>query len=365
MKLFRSLTLSASILSVAAFASTDSTAVTDTTEHFQRFSALPILGYSEETELQYGAMANIFIKPSFKGGHTGEIDIAAYGSTRNQFQLLLTPYFYLFHDQVSGWLDLRYQNWAGRYFGLGNNPDFDTFRSFDRETYTFSALVESSAGLPTPLKIFRYGIILDFTHNDIDFSDTDNGIEEPDLTSGWRNGLGYHLTMDTRDNVNWARHGFLFQWEHRFYDDAIGDFDFTYQELDLRGYSEFIWNTSMAVGVLWQRSDGDVPFDMLSGPDGIKRFRGVESKFFRDNQSLILQAEFRKELIWRLAGDIFFEGGKTGKYFSDLIGEEWHRSVGFGGQLALNKKEKLYARGEFSWVDFKKLGLTVYIREAF
>jgi hypothetical protein len=39
--------------------------------------------------------------------------------------------------------------------------------------------------------------------------------------------------------------------------------------------------------------------------------------------------------------------------------------LGFGGRLALNQKENLYARCEFSWVDFKHLGMTMYVRDAF
>ena len=87
------------LLPVAALAQIDSTAVpadsaTADTSHFQWWSAVPVLGYTEETELQYGAMVNFFIPSSFKGGNSQEIDIAAYGSTRKQFQFAATPYFY-------------------------------------------------------------------------------------------------------------------------------------------------------------------------------------------------------------------------------------------------------------------------------
>ena len=353
------------LLPVAAAAQTETQSDSTTEEHFQWWSAVPVLGYTEETEFQYGAMVNFFLPPSFKGGNSQEIDIAAYGSTRKQFQFAATPYFYLVHDRISGWLDFRYQNWVGHFFGIGNDVDIDDYISFDRETFFFMALVESNLGLPQALQCFRYGMVLDINHSEMEFREYDGGLVQPTNTDGWRNALGYHLTFDTRDNPNWARHGVFFQWEHRFYSDAFGDFGFTYQELDLRAYGETIWNTSMAVALLWQRTDGDVPFEYMAGPDGIKRFRGVETKYFRDNQATVLQVELRKELFWRLAGDIFFEGGKVGPYFSQLMRNEWHRAVGFGGKFALNKSERLYARAEFSWVDFKSLGMTFYFREAF
>lgn len=335
-------------------------------DHFQRFSALPILGYSEETKLQYGAMALLFFKPNEPGGKVQEIDITAYGSTRKQFQFLMVPYFYLYHDRISGIVDFRYQNWVGSYFGMGNDVDFDKYIGFDRERLHFSTELKSSIGLP---RSFNYGVKVIAERSSTDFNDCTKDrcadVDLPDLHNGWRNGGGYILSYDTRDNLNWTRSGFLVRWQQMFYSDWLGDYDFGVQDLDLRGYTPLFWNISVATAALWQRASGDVPFDMLSGPDGTKRFRGVESLFFRDNQSLILQAELRKYLGWRLAGDIFFEGAKVGDHFGELLRNRWHQAVGFGGMLALNLKERLYARGEISWVDYEKFGMTVYIRSAF
>lgn len=338
-------------------------------EDFQRISALPILGYSEETKVQYGAMALIFFKPDEPNGMVPEIDISVQGTTRGQFSFLVTPYFYLLHDQIHGVFDLRYQNWVSSYFGIGNDPDFDQFTIYDHEKFNTNLELESSLGLPRAL---RYGISMDVTHSDIEFrSNVEENCSErkcldlPEEKSGWRNGLGYTATFDTRDNKNWARHGFFAQWQQMFYSDVLGDYSYDTEKLDLRGYTYLFWKTSMAVGTLWTRAGGDVPFDDLSGPDGVKRFRGVESLYFSDNQALILQVELRKVLFWRLAGDIFFEGGKVGDHFSELMRNKWHRAIGFGGELGLNMKERLYARGEFSWVDNEHLGLTVYIRQAF
>ncbi len=345
----------------AASTAQDSADISSEEEHFQRWSALPVIGYSEETELQYGAMGILFFKPSEKGGKVSEIDVTAYGSTRGQFQFFFCPYFYLYHDQISGWLDLRYQNWVASYFGMGNDPDYDVSTTFDRQMFYFGAELESTVGVP---REFKYGAELHIEYADIEFH-KGGELELPDAHSGWRNGLGYLIAYDTRDNTNWTRHGFLAQWQQMFFSDHLGDYSFDVEKLDIRGFTELFWDASMAVGFLWQRSGGDAPFDLLAGPDGIKRFRGVESLYFRDEQALILQAELRKFLGWRLAGTIFFEGGKVGDHFSELLRNKWHYGLGFGGQLALNLKEQLYARGEFSWIDFDHLGITVYIRHAF
>lgn len=328
---------------------------------FQRYSIVPVLGYTEETEFQYGFMALFFLKPDERGGKVPEIGVTAYGSTRDQLNLTLEPYFYLFHDRVTVWSLLKYQDWVAGYYGRGNDPDIDRFVNFDRKKFLYGTRIESRVGLP---EMFKYGTEIHVEFSDIEFEE---GGEQalPDDHSGWRNGIGYLFGLDTRDNTNWTRHGYLAQWQQMFYMDKFGDYTFNVESLDLRGYTELLFGTSLALGFLWQRAEGDVPFDMLAGPDGICRFRGVESLYFNDNQAVIVQAEARRFLFWRFATHVFFEGGKSGGYFSELLRNEWHKSLGMGALVALNLKESLFARADFSWVDFDHLGLSFYVRQAF
>lgn len=335
----------------------------DTTsqKNFQRYSAVPVLGYTEETQMQLGAMILFFLKPDEVGGKVPEIGITAYGSSRGQFQFTLEPYFYFYHDKISLWMDLEYQDWFASYFGRGNNPDINDFVNYNRKKLYLGARLESRVGLPSYLK---YGIELHIESSDIEFKDGDD-VPLPDPHSGSRNGIGYLFGLDTRDNTNWTSHGFLVEWTQIYFSDQFGDYTFNLESLDMRGYTTLPFGSTAAMGFLWQRAGGDVPFDMLAGPDGIKRFRGVESLYFGDNQALILQSEVRRYFGWIFGGHVFFEGGKSGGYFSELMRNKWHRSVGFGALLALNRSEKLFARADVSWVDFDHVGLSFYVRQAF
>ena len=279
-----------------------------------------------------------------------------------------SPKFFFLKDRISTDIDLHYENWVGNFFGAGNNPDIDDYRKFDRQTFYVKTLTKTNFGTKQWIPDFKLRsfslkettrVLISATTittatsrspktqtagetaSAIIFRSTPVTIPTGQDTATWSNGA---ITSTTK---------------------GMGDYSYTHQELDVRGYTEFIWNTSMAVGLLWQRVDGNAPFDKLAGSDGLKRFRGVERNYFYGEQALFLQVEFRKKLFWRLAGDIFFEGGKTGDYFSDLMRNKWHRSLGFGGRFALNKKENLYARCELSWVDFKNVGMTMYVRDAF
>lgn len=330
-------------------------------DSFQRYSVVPILGYTEETAFQYGFMALLFLKPSKKDGKISEVGLTTYGSTRGQLQVVLEPYLYLFNDKIFLWSLLKYQDWIAGYYGRGNTPDIDKYVNYDRKKFQASMRLESRAGFS---RAFKYGLEIHIEHSDISFKKTTK-FDLPNSHSGWRNGTGYLIAFDTRDNINWTRHGIFAEWQQMFYNEDIGDYTFNVESLDLRGYTELFFKTSLAVGVLWQRATGDVPFDMLAGPDGVQRFRGVESLYFGDSQALIVQTELRKYIWWLFGCHVFFEGGKSGGYFSELMRNKWHRSVGIGALLALNKKENLFARADFSWVDFDHMGLSFYVRQAF
>src|SRR5574344_1332163 len=334
-------------------------------KEFQRFSALPVLGYSEETKWQYGAIALLFFKPEAEGLPGSSLDLGAFGTTRKQMQLMASPDLYLFHGQVHIDMELVYWDWVAHYFGIGNHPNFDEYLSYDMTRYQLKIPAETKLFLPAALSFLKYGIIVHMEYCDIDFQFKDNGIEEPSSTGGPRTGLGYSLSLDTRDHPNLPSHGFYAYWKQVFYNKALGGPSFIFQELDLRGYTYLFWRTSLALGALYQMSFGDVPFDQLAMSDGTKRFRGVERGVFRDRQAFVWQAELRRPLFWRLAGTIFYETTKVGPYFGALYREKWHHAFGFGGRLALNKKERVFARCDFSLIDGKHLGMSIYIREAF
>lgn len=330
-------------------------------DNFQRYSAVPVLGYTEETRIQCGAMVLLFLRPAEEGGKVPEIGFTAYGSSRGQLQLTLEPYIYFYRDKIRLWMDLEYQDWVASYFGRGNSPDIDKSIGYNRKKLYFGGKLEFRVGVPEQ---FKYGVSFHIENSDIEF-DKEGDVSPPDPSSGQRNGIGYLLGFDTRDNTNWTKHGFLVEWEQLFYNEAFGDYSFDVESLDLRAYTAFPGGVSAAVGMLWKRAEGNVPFDMLSGPDGIKRFRGVESLYFGDNQTVILQAELRRYFFWLLGGHAFFEGGKVGGHFSELMRNKWHRAVGLGALLALNLKESLFARADVSWVDGEHIGLSFYVRQAF
>ena len=359
MKLFNTIIVCLA-LSVFAYAA-DSTAVssdTATNDNFQRFSVLPFGAYTEETKIQYGAVFVLFFKPFQDGKNISSMDFIARGTTRGQFQFQYAPNMWLLGDHLHIPAKLNLNKWQYSLFERGAHGDFERIDEY-RSTFVYGRIpFEMNFGIPQGIP-FRYGPILEGEARDNEFGE--------DIPKNYQDGFylggGYLLVFDRKDNNNWPTKGYYLSFEEVFFG---GDFSYHTETFDARLYYPLFWETSIALGLYARQSRGDnVPLGCLAGPDGTKRFRGVESGIWSDTQALIWQMEFRRPLFWRFAGVIFGEALQSAPYFSELFKRQIHYSVGFGGRLALNRSEKLHARGDLSLVDGKHIGITIDLRESF
>lgn len=336
---------------------------------FQRWGALPVLGYTEETELQLGALVLWFFQPSIPDGEGSSLDFALYGTTRNQWVFTLGPKWRFLEERLVLDANLDYKKWPANYFGMGNQTDKELYNTYTMTQWRLRAPFETNLGLPHHLsRYFLYGAELDVEHNHTEFDSIQQPqIGLPDKSGGLRTGLGYNIQYNTTDHENWPRNGVLVKWRHMRFPQALGDWSFGWKSLDIRTYlpMDFLKEGALALCSFWEGVDGEVPFDRLAQPDGVRHLRGLEKGMYRDRQAWVLHSELRTQLFWRLGGTLFYESGKVGPYASALFRNEWHHVVGAGARLAINQSKRLNARADVSWVDGKKLGLTVYLREAF
>lgn len=329
-------------------------------EEFQRYTALPFASYSEETKIQYGAMFVLFFKPFEGGKKVSSIDFVAMGTQNDQYQFRTKPEFYLVQDHVHIPMEFQISDWCGKIFERGSRGSFDPIAKYDRFSLSARVPVEMNFGIPAFLPL-QYGFVAEVENRDNTLKGNSiAGKQYDDATFG---GGGYRIVSDLRDNKNWPTLGYYASFEQILY---RGNFEFHSEEVDIRAYAPLFWTTSIATAIYWKQvRGGDVPFGYLAGPDGTSRFRGVDPGLWNDTQVLIGQLEFRKTLFWRLAGTIFGEWMQSGENFGELFKDDFHYAIGFGGRLALNRSEKLHARGDISFIDGKHIGLTVYLREAF
>lgn len=77
--------------------------------------------------------------------------------------------------------------------------------------------------------------------------------------------------------------------------------------------------------------------------------RGYQVGQYRDHRMLASQAEFRRELFWRLGAVAFFGMGEVAKTFGDFNGSNLVPGGGIGLRYSLAKKNHLNLRVDYAW----------------
>lgn len=178
----------------------------------------------------------------------------------------------------------------------------------------------------------------------------DEGAVPPEELKADNYGFGLHALRDTRDSTFYPRSGSLADTQFRTFVPALGN-EFSYRVVPL-SYNHFFSlgeRDVLALRAAGRLAIGDVPFYGQSylgaGPD----LRGYAVGTVADDVLLAVQAEYRRELFWRL-GAVGFAG--VGTVLPAL--DEWddavaYPSAGFGLRLLLEEENHVNFRVDFAW----------------
>lgn len=355
MRLFLFVVLGVASLGWSQTSSTDSVS--------RRYLLVPFGGYSEETGAQIGGLGMYFLPGGTGDGKGSSLTASAVFTTRGQRMAMLGPTFVLDGGRTELSTFSKYSDWPGNYWMGGNAP------SALSEGYSMTSVgVRGSAlfsadylGLPDQI---RGGVLHDVERNSTEFG-SDARVNAGLRMGGWRVGIGPVLQWDTRDHKGGPTRGALVSLGTVFFDDSWGsDWNFSKTTLDLRGYQAIGSRCVLALGAMWERVDGDVPFDRLAMPDGVSRLRGVEKGWLRDRQQFVAQSELRFPTPWWISGVAFAEMGKVGDDFEELAGNRFHYALGGGVRLPVNRERRLNFRLDLAWVG-DGMGAAASFGEAF
>lgn len=174
---------------------------------------------------------------------------------------------------------------------------------------------------------------------------------------------GFFAQYDYRDDPNGAKRGGNYVMQFSWFDDQrFNRYSFRRLDIDLQQYIGLFNDTRRfafrAKAILTDSDGGNVvPFylrPVLGGSDDLRGFRPFR---FSDNNSLILNGEYRWEIFSGLDGALFADGGKVfprrGQFnFSNLEG-----SAGFG--LRFNARNATFLRVD---VGFSHEGFQVWFK---
>ncbi len=162
--------------------------------------------------------------------------------------------------------------------------------------------------------------------------------------------LGVRVQRDTSDSAFYPRKGSLIDMTADFFGPAVGA-DRSYQSVTT-SYNKYISAGDKSVfaihGSVCAVSD-QAPFFDVCQLGMSKDVRGYQMGQFRDDRMLVGQAEYRRDLFWRLGVVAFAGAGAVGKTFTQFGNAE--PGGGFGARFALAPKNHLNLRVDFAWGD--------------
>jgi len=338
------------------------TVQTEQKEEFQEWGLFPVVAGNAETGLQLGALAIRFIKPDQPDSRTSTIDLIAFGTTNSQYYAKIAPDIYFGRGKYHANALFSGSLWPANFYGIGNNTSKDNKESYESTDFNAAFLLERKLR-----DMFYAGVLYQYDNSEIEAESTSLHFNNS-LTGaegGVRSGLGFSLSIDTRDNINDPRSGTFINFQSKYFEDVFGS-DFTYRavQFHMNYYHMITDETGLAFKGYIRMTRGDIPFQDLSSPDGTDILRGIEYGRYRDRDLASFQAEYRYSIYKKWGGTFFLETAQVADELSDLDIGGWKSGAGAGLRYALNQREKLNVRLDISYVD-SGFGIVLSNREAF
>ena len=321
-------------------------AATDSTSIGVKIAVLPILYYTPETRLAFGAGGSIAFK--MKSAKTiSSLQLGAIYTLRKQlltylpFNLFIGP-----EDRFRFKGEAGYFNFIYEYYGIGSIPNeqalytarfprvrLAAFRKIGKDIY---------AGINWEFDDYKFP---DLIIDEFNFSPETIGIE-----GGRMSVLGPGIQWDKRDSQYWTTNGHYLETGILFGGRVIGsEYNYGKWYLDYRHF--FPLKKAQTIG--WQLykaiSWGDVPFIQLPIIGGSKLLRGYYQGYLRDRSLFLVQAEYRRPLIWKLDMVMFMGIGTVSPNAEAIARNVFWPSYGAGLRYPLVEKAGINIRLDYAF----------------
>jgi hypothetical protein len=333
-----------------------------------RFLFYPVIGYAPETKWEFGF--NGLVVFHYNNDTTlrlSEISTFAFYTQERQLGLWIDHAIYGRDNDFLTLGKMRFQNYPLSYYGIGAQiPDKPVAvvnaNYFNvRERFVYRVKGNLFAGLE-----------LDYQQlQNAKFEPKDKGPTGPEIklplgAGGSQNlGVGFGILLDSRHNMLNVRDGYLVELAFIHYG-KVFDQSFPMNTLffDSRYFIPTTKNQVLALQVVGQFSQGEVPFNQLSLMGGETIMRGYYLGRYRDKNYVAAQAEYRFlpfGFSRRLGGSVF---GAVGAVSESIPTDNYKWSAGAGLRYLLFPKKDIFTRMDVG-VNPDGYGVYFYIGEAF
>jgi outer membrane protein assembly factor BamA len=334
------------------------------TTYGRRLLAIPIVYYTPETSLAFGAGGVYTFRLGVHKEQTRPTSLWMFlvYTLKKQLQAKFMPEVYFANNDYVLNGTLKFEKFPQKFFGVGNDTEEAAEELYTPQTIGFDVAFQRRF-----LSHLYAGVKYEFESTKILESAPDGLLASGELLGsrgGVVSGVGLNLSWDSRDNNLYPRRGQYFRFFTGFYGRVLGsDFNFTSSELDLRSYFP-VRRSVLALKAYLGTRGGSPPFYRLSLLGGESLLRGYYLGRFRDKGMLLLQAEYRLPL-WKRFGLVGFTGlGDVFETLSGLRVNQLKHSLGAGLRYRIDAKEGTNLRMDFAWGK-KSFGLYFTATESF
>ncbi|MBA3900664.1 MAG: BamA/TamA family outer membrane protein [Bacteroidetes bacterium] len=320
-------------------------------EKSKGFIILPLLYYTPDTRLGFGAMGAYYFKlADEESGESTRLSyikgLADYTQNKqvdvwSSWSIFLKQEKYIVKGQF------RYRNFPDRYYGIGNNTIEEADERYQYDLFSIRKLVLKKIG-PEIFAGFDYAF--NYLYNMETFGPMLNSGNVTGSRGGINSGAGLVFLIDKRDNVVNATKGYFFEASSYYYGRALGSsFSFNNYGIVFNKYKEIHKGHIIASNTILNLNTGDPPFVDLAPVGGDEILRGYARNRFRDMNFAGTQAEYRFPIYKRFGGVAFAGVGDVFNSVSDIQWDLLKYSYGTGLRFAVNRKERMNLRFDYGW----------------
>ncbi len=322
------------------------------TSRSSSFLALPVLGYSQETGVEFGAVSlySFYTDRNDTLTRASRLTGVATFTTKSQSNFQLKSDIWAPGNKYHYTTEFRYKNFPFNFYGIGN----ETFKANEdritQKLFRLSAAAEKQLG-----KITYTGLSANYDR----YRFTDKapvGVFTTDPLIADRDGgqalfFGISQIIDNRNSNTYTTKGsylkLTYSYAPGFFDKT--DFSGGMFKADLRTFKSLSKKAVIGVNGVYQSiGDGNTPFYLLPQLGNDEIMRGYYTGRYRDENLLAMQAELRLRLNPKI-GFVGFAGTGTVYNHNNFRVADLKPSLGAGFRYFFDVEKGLSIRMDYAY----------------
>jgi hypothetical protein len=339
-----------------------------TMEKVVKYSPLPIISYSTETDWMFGLTKYNGFRIGSKGSNDSTIQPShitslAYFTLNHQYKIGTEIDLMFGHNKYRSHTQVYYLDFPDYYYGLGDTTDYNNERLVNSTNLDISTGFEYN--ITSRLYIGIY-----YQYNNffvLDYSDTLDYPGRIDLipNEGLQSGIGLNFARETRDNRFNAKKGSYLFIKYMNYGKWVGSkFNYNLILIDYRNYFTPVKFLTIATQIYTEGRFGDVPVQSLALMGGDNRMRGIYLGRYRDHTLIDGQLELRFPIAWIIGGTLFGGLGEVAPDYGKYTFNGIHWSAGAGLRLMVDSNSRTNLRFDIGFSKDRMLFFFTFL-EAF